>query len=106
MATIERPRTVARRLLSLNIIKFFTIQPNPSHFQILRCLPDNSMKHQTSDRPIEDTHVHEVAFIRQNGDDNRLELSNLTFYFHFINEIHLLHQKAILSECLPGQVLV
>ena len=62
-----------------------------------------------SDRQIEETRkpfVHEEALIKHNSDDNRLELSNLTFYFHFINEIHLLHQKAVLSECLPGQVLV
>ena len=43
---IERPRTVGRCPLSLNIIKCFTIHPKPSHFQILRCLPDTSMKQE------------------------------------------------------------
>ena len=43
---IERPRTVGRCPLSLNIIKCFTIHPKPSHFQILRWLPDTSMKQE------------------------------------------------------------
>ena len=40
--------------------------------------------------------ILEEAFIKYNSDDNRLELSNITFYFYSINEIHLLYQKAIL----------
>ena len=46
MGTFERPRTVGRCLLSRNIIKSFTIHPKPSHFQILRWLPDTSMKQE------------------------------------------------------------
>ena len=46
IGTVERPRTVGRCLLSRNIIKSFTIHPKPSHFQILRCLLDTSMKQE------------------------------------------------------------
>ena len=93
MGSIRRPRTVGRCLRRLNIIKCFTIQPKPSHFQILTAMPTRhfyeAWAHQTDRK--RKTFVHEEAFIKHDSDDNRLELSNLKIYFHFINEMKYIY---------------